>query len=166
MPTWEHLHAMETNKRFQIRTIKRAGGRGLKPLPSIEDGPWLNDTPPHPRPIQASPSFVGVEQVETVPLIKLVDTKPHSTCEGASDIGDRHDTLGQLFTDDVPIVNANTPVQFGSIGPKHPLWPLLLQLSKRLWNEVYPAEKAPSVEYVRQHFLTLLRNEPALAKEI
>ncbi len=191
---------METNKRFQIRTIKRTSGRGLKPLPSIEDAPWLNDTPPHPRPVQASPSFVGVEQVETVPLIKLVDTRPHPTCDVASDTRDRHDThnalgtpclaehLGEaisspsdeakrnylsdglsndkLVTDNVPSVNANSPVQMGSIGPKHPLWPLLLQMSKRLWNEVYQAEKSPSVEHVRQHFLTLLRSEPAIAKEI
>src|SRR5947209_10792057 len=165
MPTWEHPYAMETNKRFQIRTIKRTSGRGLKPLPSIEDAPWLNDTPPHPRPVQASPSFVGVEQVETVPLIKLIDTKPHPTCDVVSDTHDRYDThnaLGtspaehlseaisspsneakrshlsdglsndKLVTDNVPIVIANSPVQMGSIGPKHPLWPLLLQFSKRL----------------------------------
>ena len=154
---------METNKRFQIRTIKRTSGRGLKPLPAIEDAPWLNDVPSHPRPVQASPSFVGVEQVDTVPLSRLVEAKTLPSFETTS---------ATPTTDKWAIAHAHvtTPKLIGSIGPKHPLWPVILQVSKRLWHEIYQSiktiEPMPSVEYVRQRATALLRDEPAITDVI
>lgn len=170
----KHPHHMETNKRPQIHSIRRGSGRGLKPLPAIEDAPWLNDVKPNPRLVEASPSFVGVERLETVPLTKLAEAKMLASLEASStkpptDKSSVADSLSEAHSLSADDTNALVH-QHMQIGPKHPLWGILLRLSKQLWYETYqsftPTEAMPPAEYVRQRVVTILRTEPSITNAI
>ncbi|HLH64003.1 MAG TPA: ATPase, T2SS/T4P/T4SS family [Ktedonobacteraceae bacterium] len=55
------------------------------------------------------------------------------------------------------------------IRPGHALWPVVLQLSTRIWEEIMrvqgkvPGQRRGMVDFVRRRALALLRGEPALA---
>ncbi|HZU67637.1 MAG TPA: ATPase, T2SS/T4P/T4SS family [Ktedonobacteraceae bacterium] len=63
----------------------------------------------------------------------------------------------------------DSPEPGTGICPGHRLWPVVLQLSTRIWEEIMhvqgkvPGQRRGMVDFVRRRALALLRNEPPLA---
>lgn len=136
-----------------------------------EDAPWLNDVKAIP-PVEASPSFVGVERLETVPLTYLTGAKALSTMKVEPKI---QGEVAKAVSEESPLPTSPTSIEYYSkhemLGEDHPLWPLLCHISERLWRELYRAEKAitstfPTEEQLRQRFIELLRAEPQAARVV
>jgi pilus assembly protein CpaF len=186
------LHARSQGQEPQLQNQ----GERLPEFTEIQDDSWLNDGGMKPQP---KPYF---EDDATIPLPKPVKTvapasnlanlggvhlkkpdnntggvqaqKPgnegaplHAHVSGGNAVGTQSIPPKQpqpLFAPQAPLA------EYIVVG--HPLWPLVLQLSERIWHELYQKPDITSVsdfvliEFVRKQAIEMLRTEPNVAGQV
>jgi pilus assembly protein CpaF len=169
-------------------------GQRLPEFTEVQDDSWLNDGGMKPQP---QPPF---EDDATIPLPRPVKTvAPTSNSVGADlsrpEVGCGNNNLGQRYPHPTSGRDKSAPTQpqesqFHSLNSAtapvpapqaplseyivvgHPLWPIVLHLSERIWHELYQKPDITTVsdfvliEFVRKQAIDILRTDPKVAGQV
>jgi pilus assembly protein CpaF len=188
------LHARSQSQEPQSQPYLQA--QRLPEFTEIQDDSWLNDRGVQPQ------SQPYVEDDATIPLPKPVKTVvPASNLvavptkePGGTAVGAHSQLAGNKNGPVLAHVSGSTnTAKAQSAAPKqaqpvfvsasqaqrseyivvgHPLWPLVSQLSERIWHELYQKPDITSVsdfvliEFVRKQAIEILRTEPKVAGQV
>ncbi len=145
----------------------------MQDAPESQDDSWLNDV----GSASQSSSKNIFEDDTTIPLSRL---KAKIPAPGRAGLPEHASTpapssMSRQASSQAPAREqqaAANPPSSEYIGIGHPLWPLVLRLSERIWRELYQKPDVTSasdlvlIEFVRKRAIDILRAEPALAQQV
>src|SRR5579863_579129 len=155
-------------------------------LPEFGEDAWVNDTMPvvRTKATHTARTVSFVQTVPTVPTVPIVPVRPRPTTEKVTvpppqiapvAVGNYKESEQEpLKSEKIPVssqpITSTQPQGFITTG--HPLWPVVLNLSERILQEVYQKREVATiaetalVEYIRSRAVVILRAEPGLASKI
>lgn len=139
------------------------------PEPAQDDDAWLNDGGP-----QTYPRLVAANIPDDDATIRLPKLPVGAASSRPSADSSRPSADSSRPPIDVsrPSTDFSRPPSGEYIGVNHPLWPLVLSLSERLWHELYQRPDIASapdlllVELVRKRAIDLLKADPKNANQV
>lgn len=137
-----------------------------EPAHDDEDA-WLNDGGPQTLPRLATVNIPDDDATIRLPNLSVGadSSRPPANLRPAADSSRQADDLRRP-------ADATYPPSSEYIGVNHPLWPLVLSLSERLWHELYQRLDITSVpdlllvELVRKRAIDLLKADPKNANQV
>lgn len=137
--------------------------------PAQDDDAWLNDGGPQTYPRLAATNIPDDDATIRLPKLSVgADLSRPSSNVSRPPVDVSHPSADLSR----PSTDASHPSTGEYIGVNHPLWPLVLSLSERLWHELYQRPDIAStpdlllVELVRKRAIDLLKADPKNANQV
>ncbi len=177
------LHARPEEAQAQPHAQIPLQGERLPEFTEVQDDSWLNDggmkpQPPHfeddatiplPKPVKT----VGAQFIAPKPAQPLFASAPASVPQASAPT---HMPVPAPASVPKAPTPASAPVSQALVSEYivvgHPLWPVVLQLSERIWHELYQKPDITSVsdfvliEFVRKQAIDILRTDPKVAGQV
>jgi pilus assembly protein CpaF len=140
-----------------------------------DDDAWLNDGGPQTRPHPGAANIPNDDATIRLPKLVGADLSrpPVDVSRPPADVSRPSSNPARLSSDTLHPSTDDTRLPSSEyISVRHPLWPLVLSLSERLWHELYQRPDIATtpdlllVELVRKRAIDLLKADPKHAYQV